>query len=126
MNDARLQDQVVGLYVAPVIVHLGVLPFGRLGSLTEDIFKTALEFNVWAIDVLIKSTSKDCSYYWSHPIHLQREVEKKRQALSSRANKEARVPQKSMALQTSPRKLSAKYPGPIVQTNSAFQRCIVT
>ncbi|KAK4826470.1 hypothetical protein QYF61_009466, partial [Mycteria americana] len=78
MNYARLQDQVIGLYVAPVVVHLDVLPFGRLGSLTEDIFKTALEFNVWAIDVLIKSTSKDCSYYWSHPIYLQKEFKSRR------------------------------------------------
>lgn len=70
MNYARLQDQVISLYMAPVIVHLDVLPFGWLGSLTEDIFKTALEFNVRAIDILIQSTSKDCSYYWSHPIYL--------------------------------------------------------
>lgn len=76
MNYARLQDQVIGLHVAPVIIHLCVFPFGWLGSLTEDIFKTAFEFNIWAIDILIKSTSKDCSDYWSHPVNLQREVGK--------------------------------------------------
>jgi len=117
MNYARLQDQVIGLYMAPVIIHLDVLPFGWLRSLTEDIFKAALEFNIWAIDVLIKSTSKDSSYYWSHPIYLQKEVEK-RQALSSRVNREARISEKSVSLQTSQRKL-CKIPCP----NRSNQLC---
>lgn len=77
MNDARLQDQVIGLYVAPVVIHLDVLALGRLGGLTKDVLEAALELNVWAIDVLVQSAGKDCSDYWSHPVHLQKKRWKK-------------------------------------------------
>lgn len=82
MNYARLQDQVISLYVAPVVIHLDVLPLGRLGGLTKDVLEAALEFNIWAVNVLIQSPSKDCSDYWSHPVHLQKKRWKKPQALN--------------------------------------------
>lgn len=81
MNYARLQDQVIGLHVAPVVVHLDVLALGRLGSLTEDVFEAALKFNIWAIDVLVQGTGKDCSDYWPHPVHLQKRRWENPQAL---------------------------------------------
>lgn len=82
MNYARLQDQVIGLYMAPVVVHLDVLALGGLGGLTKDVFEAALELNVWAIDVLVQSTGKDGSDYRSHPVHLQKKGWEKSQALS--------------------------------------------